>query len=41
MKVQIRVEMLLVKALDGLGMWRRDVPVAHVLAHHRAILGLG
>jgi len=39
MVVQIRVEVLGIKTVDGLSLVRVDVGVAHVLADHAAILG--
>ena len=40
MKVQIRIEVFFEELLYGFRMARRDMPVAHVLADHRSILGL-
>jgi hypothetical protein len=38
-KVQIRIEVLLVESLDGLSMRGGDVPIAIVLSYDRSILG--
>jgi hypothetical protein len=40
MEVQIRVEMLLIEALDGLCILGANMAVADMFANHRPILGL-
>ena len=40
MEVQIRMEVLLVKLLDRLRVFGRNMAVPHVLSDHRAVFGL-
>jgi hypothetical protein len=39
-KVQLSVKVLLIERFDGFRVWRRNVPVAHVVPHHRPVLRL-
>ena len=40
MEVPIRMEVLSVEALEALGLRRRDMRIAHVLANHRPVVRL-
>lgn len=35
----VRVEMIVIELMDGSGVFAFDMKVAHLLAHHRAVLG--
>ncbi len=41
MKIQIRIEVFFIESFDRRGVFGGNMQIAHVLAHHGAVLGFG